>query len=511
MIAHLPNRKCRSGRNLSWILALLLTWHDCLAQEPVEFPLSKHAELREVIEEIPLTTILQDFKVTENGEVEFRNQRGELLHTKVDFLPANLPREVLFQMKLGGDLKNPVLEPYRLQVLAEWERYRSKMTDKFEEGERPEIVAMNALFGLIEEGDLTMPDAQRQELSVLSKQAFLNSGSKEEASLLAKLTLNLDLFSYGAGDEQLNLEELQLVQNIGNGTCAVFNGIQVAGEPPKAPVGSGVIIGKNLMLTCRHNYEKVGFKPEGSALSFGHLKSGDSFDGLVTKVVYDSEDYDFMVLEFGGDFDENILSISQAPILEGVELEPGIGLTTWGIPKGGLLSQSLNTQVVFPYEITYLDQKDRDIKIGNLAIDMTQSLLSDQGWEHFVKEVSRESTRDLIFTFFETSYQEIAGKEGVLFFHPDLAKPGQEAEAFPVLACNADTKPGDSGGAVLSLQHQSLVGILRGSRRELGNQSLPQGANLHFYEVVIPISFVVEILDEKISSWRNDYNVKFWK
>ena len=315
--------------------------------------------------------------------------------------------------------------------------------------------------------------------------------------------------SYSPEDEQLNIPELRAIQKIGNATCAIGLGSYTAGNSSYQPVGSGVIIGKNLMLTCRHNYQLVNFKPQGKAFTYGHLLGRRPFIGVVKKVIYDSSEYDFMLLEFEVKQRGDSTPDHRTPILQNVELQPGTGLSTWGFPNGGGLSQSLNSQIVFPYEIYYSNERMRNIKVQNLAIDMAHNLLSGEGWDHFSKLASSGETKTDILEFLNESYTKDDDRRDRLLFRPNLSRRHKPPEFFPVMACNPDTKPGDSGGPVLSLSHQSLVGILRGSRQDLGAGTLEHGATTSYYEVVIPISVIVKELDGGVPGWRRKFGVKF--
>ena len=156
---------------------------------------------------------------------------------------------------------------------------------------------------------------------------------------------------------------------------------------------------------------------------------------------------------------------------------------------------ALNARVIYPF---WVEKKQNVMELAETTLMRMFSNKDDL-------DANEDEYRPKVTKFFTASYKKTG--QGY-FFRP---KSTQNPTGFPTIGADPDTKRGDSGAPVFDIQRNSLVGLLRAGVQSHGGGDLPLGANYSFFEIVIPISKIVDELKRKKPTWKNKFGVHFFE
>ncbi len=268
-------------------------------------------------------------------------------------------------------------------------------------------------------------------------------------------------------------------------TAAQAVGVAKRGNP--VPHGSGVLIGRNLVLTCRHNVE--GLKA-GEALEAWFGFDGQAAARYPVEEVIDhgwlsrrDEPLDFALLRLGRDRGGKAASDTRAAAQLTLR-EPRWGDPVYAVghPEAGALLVHDNAYVRFPWRLG----ADEFLRLKMLVL-------------HEVDEAPARLRKPLLDEF-KNSYRR-APKEGPYEYF------SERFQLHPAIGVDTATYHGDSGGPLFDRHTGRLVGIIFAGRRETDPPNQP---GWRFHEVAVPVSVIVAALDgdAKLRNWRQDYEVK---
>ncbi len=393
-------------------------------------------------------------------------------------LGKNVPYAISAVPVSNGDVRlaNP-----RLELLATWDDFKNQFTDQAYQGFHDAIEKIPA-------GSLLIPKELRNEIEYETVAAVVHAESinNSDVKKIATDLFYLQQKSY-RGDQQISYSLFEEARSTCLATCAIRQ------KGAAKPHGSGVLIGTNLVLTCKHNFNGIrnGAMNCQAVFHFTDKDPGAAF--TIANVVHSSEELDFCVLELGKQIEAADIPAFTLPLPPRIGVQPELfrhdGIYVAGHPGGRPLSVALNSHVEYPY---WIDNQDSVSKLAKLTV---MSMFSSP--EEY--ESNKEKYLKIVDDFFSSSYQH-EGANGFFF------RPG----GFPAIGADADTKSGDSGGPVFDVNRNSLVGLLRKGKYD-EKADLPQGANYAFFELVIPISSIVAELNQKIPMWQQDFGVKFFE
>jgi len=276
------------------------------------------------------------------------------------------------------------------------------------------------------------------------------------------------------------------------------------------PLGSGVIIGKNLVLTAKHNVEPLRAKDFASSeyevwLDFEERR----FTPAPTKIicdceeVYRSPELDFVLLRVRRRDDAQPIGRKQL-VLSSSRVLRWTPIFLVGHPQGLSRTVHDSSWVLFPHSISNLERAD-------IETDVINEMFIDETAENYEQRKQRATLAATLWM--KDQYGPFAsGDETVYTFRKD---------AQECIGAECDTFRGDSGAPAILRENGKVVGILfkglsdagasaNTDQRRVAVSSRP-GAK--YFERILPITLIIKELglDKTDSKWRVDYEVKVEK
>lgn len=257
--------------------------------------------------------------------------------------------------------------------------------------------------------------------------------------------------------------------------CSSVVGIAMRGRPP---IGSGVVIGKGLVLTCNHVVD--GLIPQQLDVLFNYDGPDQGQRVAVKSLLVKGSPFP----AGGKDLDFALLEINQPegeasyPVLFSPSLKEFEAVYVIGHPDSRPKTVHDNAFVLFPFEATE----------GDLARFRLRICAETDGEPDQAAELER----------FHRNYRRPSGADLPLFRLFSDEKWGQQ----PTVAVDADTFHGNSGGPAFLRVNGGLVGLLYAGQPD-SEKAYAAGWRRH--EGIIPISAIIE----QLNSWRPGWVQEF--
>jgi len=264
------------------------------------------------------------------------------------------------------------------------------------------------------------------------------------------------------------------------------------------PIGTGTLIGKNLILTCGHVFTE---NPTDHEVWFGHEETSKGrlpkrafpisavvFKGKAETALRDST-LDYVLVEIGLDPDGKDCATYKYRRLPLTTAACHIDDSVYviGHPRGGLRTIHDNARIHFPFRLAGLRKAGLDARVRAEI-------------EAFVNDkYGSGPQRDRMLEELYQDYQESFVKDGPDFRYVHELRG-------PAIGIDSDTYGGDSGAPTLlrrgSGRAVGLIGILVGGAA----QSVARATWLT-HEVVLPITEVISQLNTQVANWQTRYSV----
>jgi V8-like Glu-specific endopeptidase len=254
------------------------------------------------------------------------------------------------------------------------------------------------------------------------------------------------------------------------------------------PIGSGVLIGDGLVLTCNHVVDgqqpadlQIWFDFNGGAGGFAPL---DAFP--VTQIVFQGKapeagrpPLDFALLRLGpNEKGEKAETKYPRPTISTHHVHRDDAIYVVGFPDRKPRTVHDNAFVLFPFlasEREYVDLRMYVCAETQNSPDRTAEL------ELFIKSYVLNKLKNL--------YEYYSGRWNC-----------------PTISADCDTYQGNSGSGAYDRLGSKLIGLLMGGDRDGGGRRLTPGWRHH--EDILPIAAVIDQLDANLKDWQKTYNVK---
>lgn len=266
--------------------------------------------------------------------------------------------------------------------------------------------------------------------------------------------------------------------------------VAIARKDEIHPRSTGVLIGRDLILTCLHCIEggllqqwEVRFNYE-SDLN-GKALTSESYPILSVaqkgrQISPNGPELDFALLRLGkgteGKFAGEKWSVQ---CLSGTDVERDDPLYVIGFPEGEPRVVADNAFVYFPFRVS--------------EFDYNRLLLSVEA------EFQEASDRSQRLEEFRTSYRKTKFRGEQIYEYFALKWGGQ-----PTFGADSDTYHGNSGSPVYKKRSHRLVGLLIAGASDV-RVSVTPGWRTH--EAILPISKIIEQLDNMWPKWRSEPQV----
>lgn len=404
----------------------------------------------------------------------------EEISIKTQAVPWAVQKDVpyVFDVQKDHAGKVEMFNP-RLELLTKWEQSKDLIA------KNASYAALNSVIEEIPDKALWIPDKLRPKLEghVVSAIVEASSDKSEQKELVDFYYLQNKSYH---NNRQISFSVFEQARQ----TCLAACAIRLKGKTE--PHGTGVLIGKNLVLTCKHNFAgELG--PFNKCQALFHLTDKDK--GALFELAeeyYSSNELDFSLIVLGNQVrpaEDPTFKMPDPPQL-GVEPELGVNSAIYvaGYPGGRPLSVALNSQVVFPFLLQNAKM------IDELAARSLLQMFPNA--ETFLAK--RDQFTPKVKAFFSSSYQQ-DGIKG-FFFRP---------QGFPAIGADPDTKHGDSGAPTYDIERNALIGLLRAGSPD--DENFVEGANYENYELVIPVSQIVAELDKQKPDWKTKFSVSYYE
>lgn len=465
----------------STVLVLLLTGAQIASAQRAPVTLGKSEGSLHTIDErtelIGATFDPKDLKLEYNliGSKERKQERITLQE-----FPWPIQRDVPYRIDVEKNNDGRVvLSNPRLELLAKWQNA---------EGKIPSSASVTKFKGVLQKipaDALWIPPTLRWSLEDATLGAIVDMPSDKAGRQTIVEMWYLQQKSYH-NNKQIPFSVFEQASQVCLATCAIRRN----GRPN--PHGSGVLIGKNLVLTCRHNFAD-GLGPSDKCHALFHFTDND--EGAIFEIkrqYYDSPALDFCLLELGAykPTAKRPTFVLPTPPKLGVEpeLEQDVGIYVSGHPDGHALSVALNCQVVYPYR---LEDNGAVTKLIQLAV--LRLFTSPAEYDKL-----RPTYEPKVTKFFNANYK-LSGQSG-FYFRPN---------DHPTIGADPDTKHGNSGGPAFDVERNAVIGILREGAPD--DRDFSAGANFANFEGIIPISQIVAELDKSPTrDWKTNFGVVYF-
>lgn len=271
------------------------------------------------------------------------------------------------------------------------------------------------------------------------------------------------------------------------------------------PLGSGVLIAPNLVLTCRHNIN------QNAAASFETSEYDIWFDyeervrlAALNVVKYDcrevyrSRTLDFSLLEIRPQHGPDL--VTRQPVAISVtRVQRWTPIFLVGYPQGIRRIVHDGAWVLFPYQLLSNQERGEiQTEIASEFVDWTAAGEVEAKTEIGVMKAGE---------FMDDHYGA--------FQNGDAVSYGNRIEGQPAIGAECDTFRGDSGAPAILRETGKLIGILYKGADDIPGQTAATsvrkpsifgtaGAKTH--EFILPITAVIEDLNKEFPNWR-DYGV----
>lgn len=282
--------------------------------------------------------------------------------------------------------------------------------------------------------------------------------------------------------------------------------------------GSGVLIGKNVVLTCRHCVDEDAF---GGLLDPSSMEVRFDYEENLIPVAFEVDEFlfvgmpndrtpanlDFALLKLKP---RNMAPEGANPILkdagelypaaklagENVRLSRDEPLVVIGHPEGKPRAVHDNSFVLFPF--TANQQKFAELRLAVTQEFDLELLTADQAEKNALTQQRQEALDQL-----EDSYLPIDAQHPFReLYHVNVGK-------LPCHTADCDTYHGNSGSGVWTRRQNLVIGLLFAGEpdQSIGAASYRPGWRRH--EKILPSSEIIKQLDAKLpAGWRATYGVK---
>lgn len=280
--------------------------------------------------------------------------------------------------------------------------------------------------------------------------------------------------------------------------------VAIARKGSSDAIGSGSLIGNNLILTCAHvfpddddvqnyevwfDYERTSVDPQPQTRKFPIKKL------VYQQVPAGSEEtpLDVMLLELGVDgAGKTSQEYGFKPLpLTKIECRLDDPVYVIGHPRGNVRTVHDNARIIFPHRSKGSTKADIDARVRAEILAFVGSMTTDSA--------ERQRNQKLLLDRYEASFVK---EEATGFFRYVNPVRG------PAIGIDTDTYAGDSGAPTFlrrgSGSGEGIIGVFVG-----GAVQGAEKAGFLTHEVVLPISEVLQVLDTdpSLGNWKATYAV----
>jgi hypothetical protein len=255
------------------------------------------------------------------------------------------------------------------------------------------------------------------------------------------------------------------------------------------PRGSGVLIGDNLVLTCAHVID--GYGPNELQVWFD-FKPGD---GRYTPV----EAFSVVSIPFQGKAPRDGLPPLDFALLEIKPVAEGQDAKAARPPRPTLSTHRVRRDDAI-YVVGHPDRKPRTVHDHSFVLFPFLATQDEYtALQMFVcAETQNSPDRAAELDLFIKSYA-FNGPKKMYEYYSGRWK-------CPTISADCDTFQGNSGSGTFDRAESKLIGVVIGGSLDGGSRSLSPGWRHH--EDILPITAVVEQLNDGLKGWQQKYNVK---
>lgn len=432
---------------------------------------------------------------------------------RFDRIPAGIPVEI--ELERRDD--EVVARDFDVKALKDWEQAKrslpaskfGKLHDDFED--------LRQHFDKLKSGRAMGDDDLQKKIETTKRDTtegyFAPRTNNRERELLCDQFANLLEMEAGikATHGRDDNYTPQVYRKIFNNSGSVV-GIALAGR--NRTIASGVLIGDDLVLTCRHTFEIYNKKPEDCVVWFEH----DDDQGNASRLIFPGgkivaqgqaipdrldKPLDFVLFEIGKNEALNQKASEmtigdvgqQRPRFPKASLQPRLLIRDESVYVVGYPEQVQekivhdNAFVLFPFQVntTQFEQL-------HLQVCAEYKNAKKRG------EVSERVQK--IYNTFLASYRQAGNGQFELY--------SATLQNFPLLLVDCDTSKGDSGGGAFDRRNGGLIGILYGGSYAQHRVS----SGWRYHEGVIPISLILDQINDQLEpdpgqeEWWQTYNVE---
>lgn len=273
------------------------------------------------------------------------------------------------------------------------------------------------------------------------------------------------------------------------------------------PLGSGVLIGNRLVLTCRHNIrENTAKSYETSEYLVWFNFEERRWPPEIKTVAYDcreiyrSKKLDFSLLEIKPL--QQPMDPEPAPIpISTARVERWTPIFLVGYPQGTRRTVHDGAWVLFPHKLMSNQERgELEAEIAEDFVDWTAAgeVTDKTEWALLQAQEFTEDCYGARKNGSEVEYSYMKGDQ-------------------PSIGAECDTFKGDSGAPAILRDSGGLIGILYKGLDDIPGQSaalsgrkptISGKASAKYHELLLPISVIVQELDSSYPAWK-DYGIQF--
>jgi V8-like Glu-specific endopeptidase len=271
------------------------------------------------------------------------------------------------------------------------------------------------------------------------------------------------------------------------------------------PLGSGVLIGPDTVLTCAHNITEHAADSFDSSeivvwLDYEERHFGTQLSNVVCdcQEVYRSKTQDFVILKIRRA--DNKQPTGRTPIaLNGTRIIRWTPIFLVGYPQGWRRTIHDSSWVLFPHRIV------SNTEWGDIESAVTAEYLEEQTEQdpNVRSQRAAEKARDFMVSRYGQPEPNATNKQYVLRY-----------EGAEYIGAECDTFEGDSGAPAMLREDGSIIGILFKGMSDFGaamtsarNPRVTSRPGARFHERILPISNVIADLNANIPQWQTSWGV----
>jgi len=413
---------------------------------------------------------------TEDKPIEVKNSKA--VSPYVQGLPVEAKIDVLSQSQVE-------LKDVSLEVTGKWQRAHDREKTGFDRinraYERLDAVAERALAPQADEDDIKALQRAVGAANTAVVETYESLSESDEEGRREVLETFRDIRKTGKAiyglhrDDRYVPQTYQRIYENSRGAIAL-------GPTDQKPHCSGVLIGKDLVLTNHHCIET--FFPTDLQVRFEYEEDlkGNSLVQLrlpVTGYAVSSADQrgglDFAVLQLGADANGVHAGDTHPPqCLTTKRVRIDDPLYVIGHPLQQPRTVHDNAFVFFPFQVTRTELTELELLVRTEFADA---------------EDEDERVRE-----FQESYRE--RQQGTETLYENYSKRYRQQ---PTIGADCDTFHGNSGSPVYSRRTHRVIGLLFDGEEDVDDE---HGAGWRSHEAILPMSQIVAKLDEKLPDWR---------